>query len=75
MAKHEIRLWAEDIEEYDHPDIAIEFYKDDKLEKQTWVRLYPHRIKPLFGNLDQDERLLTILVMAFRKKVYELADL
>ncbi|KPW78406.1 hypothetical protein [Pseudomonas amygdali] len=74
MAKYEIRLWAEDIEQHNHPVIAIQFYEDDDLQEQAWVRLHPHGNHKIFGELDRDEEVLTVLALAFRKKVAELAD-
>ncbi|AZG84242.1 hypothetical protein GE543_09215 [Pseudomonas sp. SZ57] len=74
MAKYEIRLWAEDIEEHDHPEIAIEFYENDDLQEHAWVRLHPQGKHKIRGELGRDEEVLTALALAFRKKVAELAD-
>lgn len=74
MAKYEIRLSSEDFEEHDHPEIAIEFYEDDDLQDQAWVKLQSGGKHKIRGYLGRDEQLLTILALAFRKKVFELSN-
>ncbi|KTB69874.1 hypothetical protein AO067_04040 [Pseudomonas viridiflava ICMP 13104] len=73
MAKYEIRLWAEDIDEHDHPEIAIEFYEDEDLQAHAWVRLHSDGTYKIRGELGRDEEVLTLLALAFRTKVAELA--